>query len=398
VIYGAVTNAVTGWTKQLSALNNGELSIFTKTSAGDSSIAVTNNAAGYDELWEVYEYYSGTTYLAGVKTDNGTDTFPALTGLSAVDKTIFACKGRAYNAGTVGADTTWTSPWVEDADLVIGKNTYDGAYLTVGRQINVTATSITPAASTNYTSGSASSRELAVFALNVAVAPVSYTATIAQNMPVLTQSVTADATVPPGIIQTLPVLTQTATAEFSEDSLSAWSASQSVTMPTGNGVIVQTLPRFTQASEGYADGDTLSAWSAPRMVTTPLDAGVIVQQLPRLTQAVTADATSDMVSAWSASKTVVLVVLAGTITQSLPRLTQALLGQNAENYFAVIVQTLPAFTQALPAESEENPATRIAAELLAQALKRRRRSVRYDPDYTRHHGYSPDDPFRRYGG
>jgi hypothetical protein len=152
VIYGAVTHTASGWTERLQPVSSGELSVFTKTSAGDSSISVTHNASNYASYWVAYEFPAGSTYTAGEGNSDTSDTFPALTGLPGTVQVIIAARGRvvATSAATSGS-SVWSSPWVEDADIfdAFASGT-DNGYLTVAHRINYTSTSITPATTTTY--------------------------------------------------------------------------------------------------------------------------------------------------------------------------------------------------------------------------------------------------------
>jgi hypothetical protein len=152
VIYGAVTHTVTGWTEQFQPVASGELSVFTKTSDGDTGITVTHNGANYPVAWTAFEFGAGSTYLGGVSSNNGTtDAFPELAGLPATAKTIIAAGGRTASGAETGASSTWTG-WVEDADqfAAVAAGT-DGCYLTAAHQEGYTSTSITPTVATTYT-------------------------------------------------------------------------------------------------------------------------------------------------------------------------------------------------------------------------------------------------------
>jgi hypothetical protein len=176
VIYGAVTHTVSAgsWTEQLQPVSSGELSIFTVTAASHTSISVLHNGSNYPAPWCILEIPAGSTYTSGIGSSPTADTFPALTGLPGTAQLIIGARGRTSSqVQETGASSVWTAPWVEDADQVELFGVTDGGYLTVGHQINVTATSITPAATTTYSATTfwlTNDRQHAVFAIN-AVAP-----------------------------------------------------------------------------------------------------------------------------------------------------------------------------------------------------------------------------------
>lgn len=173
VVAGSVTNTVTGWTERLQPVSSAELSVFTKTSAAESSITVTHNGSDYPVNWICYEFYTGTTWVNGSSSDSSgdADTFTALTGLPGSAVVVFGGRCRGVNGGT-SASSTWTAPWVEDYDTFTADGVTDGVYLTVGRQNNVTATSITPSASSTYGgSWGVQDRQHVSFAVEATVAP-----------------------------------------------------------------------------------------------------------------------------------------------------------------------------------------------------------------------------------
>lgn len=170
VVFGAVTHTVSGWTEQLSPVNSGELSVFTKTSAGDTDITVTHNGSNYPVTWAAYEFPAGSSYTAGTSDSASSDAYPALSGLPGTEQVIIAARGRtAASASETSASAAWSAPWVEDADQFVAFATTDGGHLTVAHQINVTSTSITPTDTPTYGgSWGTPDREKVVFALDVA--------------------------------------------------------------------------------------------------------------------------------------------------------------------------------------------------------------------------------------
>lgn len=169
VVGGPVTHTVAGWNEMLQPVASGELSVFTKTSAGESSVTVTHNASDSTVAWAVYELPAGATWFgAGQELVASSDTFPTASGLPGTAVVVWAARSRNASSAATGASSTWDAPWVEDADLYANAATNDGTYLTVGHQINVTATSVTPTAVTTYSgTWAAADREHVVFALTV---------------------------------------------------------------------------------------------------------------------------------------------------------------------------------------------------------------------------------------
>lgn len=152
IVYGGVTHAASGWTEQLSPVSSGELSVFTKTSAGDSSITVTHNGSDYPVPWVAYEFPAGSTWTGGTSSNNSAETLPTLSGLPGTAQLIIAARGRvAGSTAATASDAAWTSPFAEDADLFAAHNgSTDGAYLTVAHATGVTSTSVTPVSTTSY--------------------------------------------------------------------------------------------------------------------------------------------------------------------------------------------------------------------------------------------------------
>lgn len=171
-VYAGVTNAVTGWTERLQPVQDGELSVFTKTSAGESSITVTHNGSNMPMGWVAYELPSGSTWTNGTSGIPTSDTFPALGSLPGTEQVVWACLGRIAASTATAGSAVWPSPYVEDVDNFTAFATNEGFLFTVGRQINFTGTTVTPTITPTYTGTWVSTdRELAVFAMNVAALP-----------------------------------------------------------------------------------------------------------------------------------------------------------------------------------------------------------------------------------
>lgn len=182
IMHGAVTHTVSGWTEQAQPVSSGELSLFTKTSAGDSSITATHNGSNYPVNWVAYEFPAGST-LTGIDSTTGSnDTMPGLTGLPGTEQVVIAALGRVTVGSETGGSIAPSAPWVEDADLFTAASGTDGTYLAVIRQINVTATSITPTISPTYsgTWGNAAREKIsAAFDVAASGSTINGTATIA---------------------------------------------------------------------------------------------------------------------------------------------------------------------------------------------------------------------------
>lgn len=171
VMFGAVTHTASGWTEQLSPVSSGELSVFTKTSAGDNSITAVHNGSNYAISSVVYEFPAGSTYVGGDSSNNTSETFPTL-GLSGSPMLVIAARGRTATGTETGASTVWSGGMVEDLDVYDAyASGTDSGHLTVAHEINVTSTSYTPSATTTYTgTWSTTDRERVIFAID-AVAP-----------------------------------------------------------------------------------------------------------------------------------------------------------------------------------------------------------------------------------
>lgn len=195
-VFGAVTHTASGWTEQLQPVSSGELSVFTKTSSGDSSITVTHNGSNYPVAWTVREYPSGSTWVTGAGDNDNLEAFDTLTGLPGVEVVVHAARGRtASNGAETGASAAWSGSFVEDADLFtpLASGT-EGFHFTSAHQINVTATSSSPSATTTYVgTWSTPDREKVVYAIEVAASgsTINGTATVAGSGSVTAAAVQA---------------------------------------------------------------------------------------------------------------------------------------------------------------------------------------------------------------
>lgn len=180
ITHSAATNSAVGWTKHAGPAGAGEAALMTKTSTGDSSIAVTHNASDYATNWLVYEFPAGSTLTGFDWTAGSSDALEPLNGLPGTEQVIIGILGRGTTGGESGGSIAPSAPWVEDADLfTAASGGFDGTYLAVVRQINVTATSITPVISPTYGgSWGAGAREKISVALDVAVAATAHTRTV----------------------------------------------------------------------------------------------------------------------------------------------------------------------------------------------------------------------------
>lgn len=175
ICFGAVTHTEAGstWTERAQPVSSGELSMFTKTSTGETSITINHNGSNYPMLWVAYEFLAGTSFTGVTDSNSSSETFPTLSSLPGIEQVVIAVRGRtAPSTSETGASTVWDGSMVEDADLFAAYSSTDGGHLTVAHQRNVTATSITPSATTTYTgTWTIPDRERIVAALNVAVPP-----------------------------------------------------------------------------------------------------------------------------------------------------------------------------------------------------------------------------------
>jgi hypothetical protein len=181
-IHGAVTNTASGWTKQAGPVATGECALLTKTSTGDSSITVTHNGSNYAVHYVIYEFPAGTTLTGIDSTTGSSDTLVGLTGLPGSEQVGIAAIGRVAIGSETGASATWSGSLVEDGDLFITASGTDGAFFTVGHQINITAASWSPTTSISYTgTWGNNQREKISVAFNVAAAstPVTGAAALA---------------------------------------------------------------------------------------------------------------------------------------------------------------------------------------------------------------------------
>jgi hypothetical protein len=170
IVHGAVTNTASGWTKQAGPVATGECTLFTKTSAGDTSITVTHNGSDYAVNYVIYEFPAGSSVTGVDSTTGSNDTMVGLTGLPGTEQVVIGALGRVAIGSETGASISPSAPWVEDGDLFVAATGTDGSYLAVVHQINYTGTSITPTISPTYTgTWSNSSREKISAAFDVAV-------------------------------------------------------------------------------------------------------------------------------------------------------------------------------------------------------------------------------------
>lgn len=163
VVAGAVTHTNAGWTEQLQPVNSGELSVFTKTSTGDSSFTDTVNGSNYPLAWQVWEFSAGSSYVAGVSNNNvsrgtsgaATNWGNTLTGLPGTAVRVIAANSDTQTAGgVVSMSSAWTSPFSGVADVgTPAASGTDGVSLCIGQATGVTATSILPNWSPTWSNG-----------------------------------------------------------------------------------------------------------------------------------------------------------------------------------------------------------------------------------------------------
>lgn len=171
VLEGAVTHTVpTGWTRQAQALNNTELSVYTKTAtAGESSFSTTHNASNFPVIAEVLEFPAGSSWVAGVAATGlaWSAPHPVLSGLTGTNLLFAAVADDVSDAGEV-LDTTWTgtpAP-VENTDTLVRFDGTDGFGYSLAYVEDSEAGTFSPVATVN-TNGFAS-KEALTFAVKVA--------------------------------------------------------------------------------------------------------------------------------------------------------------------------------------------------------------------------------------
>lgn len=175
IMGGAVTfTTPTGWTAGPSQVNAQGLYVFTKTSDGtETSLSTTHNGTNYPIAWVIYEFASGSalTGTAGTGTNVavGATTWATVTALPGTAVTVFGAATQAALPATTSNASTFTAPWLEDVDsfTAAGAST-EGAYLAVGYQDGITATSATPVGSVTGT-GTTGVGERLAFGVNAVV-------------------------------------------------------------------------------------------------------------------------------------------------------------------------------------------------------------------------------------
>lgn len=204
VMEGAVTHTVpTGWTRQAQALNNTELSVYTKTAtAGESSFSTTHNGSDYPVGAVVYEFAAGSTWSGAVSNINGAlggvnPTLSGLTGTNLVFGAVAVTVADTFLPSTVWSGVTGL---VEDSDVSVAHTTTDGYGLSLAYVEDYTGTSFAPTGTVTK-GGVATTKEMLTFAVKVATtAPPATTATptsIASGTVAAAPTITATATVTP---------------------------------------------------------------------------------------------------------------------------------------------------------------------------------------------------------
>lgn len=133
VLGGPVTHTMvtSGWTKQLSALMDTEIAVFTKTaSSGESSLEVTHNGSNYPIEYAIYEFAVGSTYHSGVyKVYDGNPSFPTLSGLPGTKTSLFM--GQCGDFG-YAINTNWQFFWETQVSSYTTTDVTDGTALNIG--------------------------------------------------------------------------------------------------------------------------------------------------------------------------------------------------------------------------------------------------------------------------
>jgi hypothetical protein len=149
VIAGGVTHDITGWTQQLAPVNSTELAVFTKTSAGESSLTVTHNASNYPVGWCVFEFPSDAAWDSGTSVANSAGTtFPTLTGLTGGAGNERLLIGGFSEIHINGDTASSATPGTGQTELVdvnpVGTADSEGVFFYLEYEEDVTATSYTP--------------------------------------------------------------------------------------------------------------------------------------------------------------------------------------------------------------------------------------------------------------
>lgn len=174
LLEGAVTHTVpTGWTRQAQALQNTELSVYTKTAtAGESSFSTTHNGSNYPIVALVYEFAAGSTFsgaVSGIGVGNATAN-PTLSGLTGTNL-AFAAVAHGLNGSVVYTSTAWSgyAGLVEDVDIGATSGPTDGYGFSVAYVEDYTGATFGPTG--QMTPSGLTSREALTFAVKV-VAPI----------------------------------------------------------------------------------------------------------------------------------------------------------------------------------------------------------------------------------
>lgn len=271
IVHGAVTHTDPSgdWNERLQPVSSGEMAVFTRTSAGDSSITLNHNGSNYPVTWSAYELPAGSTWTDGTGSNPASDTFPTLSGLPGTAQLIIAARGRVVTGTTTDtASTVWDAPSVEDSDLFALGAATDGTYLTVAHQSGATATSVTPTASTSYAGVFAADRQHVVFAIALGGGggPATHTAAAALAV---TATVGAGATsVKPAAAALAATATITAAASRSTAAAAAVAVTATLTAGAGRAAVAGAALAVT------ATVSTTAAQAKPAGAALAVTAGI----------------------------------------------------------------------------------------------------------------------------
>lgn len=176
IIEGPVTDTIpAGWTRQAQALNNTELSVYSKTAtAGEATFTTTHNGTNYPIVAVVYEFAIGSSFASAVSAVgvSANAANPLLSGLTG-PHTLFAAIAFALSSGLSGGPTTWSGA-TSDVDVGTVFAGTDGYDLSVAFVDGSSATSFQP---TGANSG-APNKETLTFAVVVVAPPPSTDANV----------------------------------------------------------------------------------------------------------------------------------------------------------------------------------------------------------------------------
>ena len=267
-VSGSAIGWSAGWTERLSPTGASELSVATVTAASTTGATLTLVGSDLPVVWAAFEFPAGTTWVNGASASGQANTAaqPTVTGLPGTPVTVLYAVGK--NMGTPNVPTpfaTWPVGAGEAVDrFTPGNGTTDGAWLSIGYQTGVTATTAT--VTPNCYGLGAGNTERATFALNVpSGAPGSPTVVAGQDRPVVNgQGVALDVAATPAAPATITGYSWAITS--GGGSLTgATTATPTYTAP-GSGIGTATIECTATESDGGTASDALIVGYGPNIV------------------------------------------------------------------------------------------------------------------------------------